>query len=218
MDPTAPASQEPVVAKKQPEKCTWCLFKSVDEGRLKTHIREKHHQCDICDIAFKTPVSLREHLRQRHGKKNGTAISCDECNFSALNQVHLRKHKNKHHKVRQCGQGQNQTSSEYDLDSHTAKQHKTKRMVTCRYWKAGTCRNQSCAYLREIVMCRYGTRCSRGTYCRFGHPDATANQRQNVNPWINPAFTSNVSYEKEFPFLGQRPADQCQCQVRGRGF
>ena len=120
--PAAPANQEPVVtAKKQPEKCTWLLFKSVDEGRLKNHIREKHQQCDVCNIAFKTSVSLREHLKQRHGKQNGTAVSCDECTFSALNQVHLRKHKNKHYnKERKCGQCQYKTNNEYELDTHKA--------------------------------------------------------------------------------------------------
>ena len=185
-------------------------------------MREKHQQCDVCDISFKTPFYLREHLRERHDKKNGTAISCEECGFSALNTVHLRKHTTKHHKKeRKCGQCHYKTNSEYDLDAHIAQEHKRKRQITCKFWREGRCNNQNCSYLHEMVMCRYGARCLRGAACRFGHPEQTVSHRQNISPWINPAFTANNSYEREFPFLGQRPAGQCQsqcCKVRGRGF
>ncbi len=43
-----PLSSSPVVTKKMKlGKCNWCQFKSVDDGRLKTHINKKHQQCDI---------------------------------------------------------------------------------------------------------------------------------------------------------------------------
>ena len=220
--PSEPVSASPVTAKNHPEKCTWCHYKSIDPVRLKTHIKEKHQQCDVCDISFKTPVSLREHMKNRHGSQNGTAVSCEDCNFSALSKVHLRKHQNKHNnKERKCGQCQYKTNNEYKLESHITQQHKQKRQVTCRYWKAGNCNKQNCSFLHEIVMCRYGSRCYRRNSCRYGHPDETVREGQNISPWIYPAFSANSSCKNEFPFLGQRPMGQCHnqcCIVRGRGF
>ena len=68
-----PQSSSPVVTKKiKLEKCNWCQFKSVDDGRLKTHIKKKHQQCDICDISFKTSVSQRQHMRLKHDKEPNT--------------------------------------------------------------------------------------------------------------------------------------------------
>ena len=204
-------------------KCTWCQFRSVDKARLKNHIKEKHQQCDICEVAFKTPVSLREHMRNRHDKQNGTTIICEQCNFSALNQVHLRKHTVKHHSERKCNQCDFKTTSEHAMETHTSKQHTTKKQVTCRYWRRnGSCRYQdSCSFVHQIIPCRYGDRCTRGNSCRFGHENVEpVKERQNISPWINPAFVSNGPYEKEFPFLGRAPGqclNQC-CKVRGMGF
>ena len=64
-----------------------------------------------------------------------------------------------------------------------------------------------------VLLLLYGS-------CRFGHPEGS--ERPNISPWSNPAYTvtAQTTYDREFPFLGQRPAGQCQsqcCNVRGRG-
>ena len=121
-NPFVPAP--PVPTGDKLHKCTWCQFKSVDKARLKNHIKEKHQQCDICEVAFKTPVSLREHMRTVHDKQHGTTIKCEQCNFSALNQVHLRKHTIKHHRERKCKANYMQIMEKWILQ-------KSKQLLIC---------------------------------------------------------------------------------------
>ena len=41
-------------AKSNPLSCGKCLYKNktIDESRLRAHMRDNHHTCDLCDITF----------------------------------------------------------------------------------------------------------------------------------------------------------------------
>ena len=77
-------------AKSNPLSCgKWQVYKTIDESRLRAHMRDNHHICDLCDITFDTPIDLREHnkyivdtpidLREHNKAPKETAYSCDEC-------------------------------------------------------------------------------------------------------------------------------------------
>ena len=74
-------------------------------------MRDNHH---ICDITFDTPIDHK----QDHKAPKGTAYSCDECGFSALNRGHLRKHKRRHHQEVSCNTCDFKTRNERHMVEH----------------------------------------------------------------------------------------------------
>ena len=74
-------------------------------------MRDNHH---ICDITFDTPIDHK----QDHKAPKGTAYSCDECGFSALNRGHLRKHKRRNHQEVSCNTCDFKTRNERHMVEH----------------------------------------------------------------------------------------------------
>ena len=147
------------------------------------------NKCDICSRAFKSPDRLRTHLEVTHGKVKGTMFECRICKFSALNKEHLKLHLQKsesHHK--------------------SVSIHKKNR--TCRFWKNNTCNRSPCQFKHELINCKFGNNCYN-QYCQYEH------QRQgSINPWSNPAFLDQNSFQQNFPFLAQ---NHCMWQKRNMG-
>ena len=64
----------------------------TNKSRLRAHMRDNYHICDLCDITFDTPIDLREHnkyivdtpidLREHNKAPKETAYSCDECGIN----------------------------------------------------------------------------------------------------------------------------------------
>ena len=186
-EPSAPANSDQSV-KPKPKKCVWCPFQSSDPKILDTHMGEKHHKCDECHTSFTTLWSLREHNKNIHKKVNGTMLSCDTCHFSAVNQAHLNLHMTRCHKSQAQG---------------------NKKNVTCRFWRRGNCNNSWCEFKHELINCRYGSTCGRGSSCKFAHfskdnAESHEPRKHVVNPWINPAFQNQQTFDKEFPLLGEQ--------------
>ena len=232
---TPAAKATPVSKPKTPlHKCTLCAYQTTDENRLKTHREHKHIKCDICSTEFKTPFYLRMHLRDAHHKVNGTMAQCTTCQHSALTAEHLRKHKEIHHKEVKCTKCEHTTKDKYQMREHMFAMHK--KNFTCKFWARGNCKNSLCQYKHEPIFCKYGNKCRR-TSCHFQHQNTTVNGRnhhlqQNNHqqqdtwrsasspaeppsaPWHNPAFSDQMAYNQQFPFLGE-----CQnpCCKRGRG-
>ena len=170
-------------------KCNRCSFKTVSAERLKVHYKQNHFNCDLCDITLGTATALRAHNKTMHKAPGGTAHKCDSCDFSAVNEAHLKKHVSRHHKQLNCKRCDFRTLIEYDMTEH---------MRTHR---------------RQVTQCKFGFNCRNRTTCRFEHsnnnqrqspmrPGRQYNQRNN-NPWINPAFVSQSAYDNSFPFLVQ---------------
>ena len=142
-------------------------------------------------------------------------IQCKICKFSALSENHLNLHFRKHHKDLSCKECSFQTKSEYILKNHVSTMHK--KNVTCKFWRQNSCKNNNCQYKHELRTCRYGNNCRRSD-CMFEHNSSNQNQqnirKNDINPWINPAFLGQKAYSENFPFLGHT---QCQCQKRNPG-
>ena len=167
--------------------CERCSFKSVSEERLKIHNKRNHFTCDLCDITLGTACALRAHNKNVHKAPGGTAHTCQTCDFSALNEAHLKKHASRHHKELKCSRCDFKTLKESDMAEHVRYQHK-----------------------RQVMQCKFGFNCRKRLTCRFEHP--TNAQRpppmrahnQNIDtPWMHPAFVSQSAYNTSFPFLVQ---------------
>ena len=217
-DPTAPsvavAAPQRVDMVKEIHKCSLCEFNSNDENSLKTHVSMKHHQCDICERILKTPVLLRSHLQEIHEMKNGTMISCKECDFSALNEQHLKVHTERHHKEIFCNQCHFHTRSIEKLKRHKTERHRRERNETCKYWMENRCNRDNCQYQHRRLSCRYGQKCNVRN-CQFEHPFVPSPTQPQTSPWINPAFLKGAESVKSFPFLGE--TCQCRRQNKSRG-
>ena len=182
-------------------------------------MRDNHQTCDLCDITFDTPIELREHNKQVHKAPKGTAYSCDDCGFSALNRCHLRKHNRRHHQEISCNTCDFKTRNEHHMGEHK-KEHK--KEVTCRFWRKGNCRKtaKDCEFKHEPIQCKFGLSCRRGETCRFEHPNNRNSEtpvwenQQNENQWNNPAFGNQAEYNANFPFLVQA---LWQMATRNRG-
>ena len=201
--------------------CDWCDVKCTSKHNLKAHISLKHHQCDICEIILRTPVLLRSHLKEIHDKKNGTQVDCSDCDFSALNEQHLKLHLDRHHKELSCNQCDFKTRTWVKLRDHIAEKHIRARNTTCKYWLENRCNRQHCQYKHEIVRCKFGINCNR-INCRYEHPVRTGTSQRSQptpftpSPWTNPAFLTGAKSVESFPFLEK----SCQCQrieIRPRG-
>lgn len=172
--------------------CSWprCPYKTKDEVRLQPHwdLKHKKHEekCDVCNSVFESAFYLRAHLRDAHNKVNGAMMQCTICHFSALNASHLKRHQETH------------------------KNANKKKNLTCKYWARGSCTKAQCQFKHERVVCKYGSNCRKGSSCHFEHQNTTENRRhtqqhhvrspQTNPPWINPAFSDQVSYNQQFPF------------------
>ena len=201
--------------------CDWCDVKCTSKHNLKAHISLKHHQCDICEIILRTPVLLRSHLKEIHDKKNGTQVDCSDCDFSALNEQHLKLHWDRHHKELSCNQCDFKTRTWVKLRDHIAEKHIRARNTTCKFWLENRCNRQHCQYKHEIVRCKFGINCNR-INCRYEHPVRTGTSQRSKptqstpSPWTNPAFLTGAKSVESFPFLEK----SCQCQrieIRPRG-
>ena len=200
--PSAPAASDQSVQPKL-KKCAWCSFETSDSNILDKHMGEKHHRCDECHTSFKTTWSLREHNKNIHKKINGTMMCCDTCHFSAVNKAHLNLHMNSCHKSQARG---------------------NKRNVTCRFWRRDNCNNSQCEFKHEMINCRYGSTCRKGSSCSYAHfskdnAESHEPRQHAVNPWINPAFQNKQTFDKEFPFLGEqiRTLEKMCRQLRNQG-
>jgi uncharacterized Zn-finger protein len=89
----------------RPFKCTYpdCEFSCAQRSTLTRHLKDVHsskkHSCSQCEKAFKTPVSLRQHVRAMHTEKN---LICDfeGCGKAFSYYVDLKNHKNNHQNAR----------------------------------------------------------------------------------------------------------------------
>ena len=189
-------------------KCGHCDFKATNENSLKNHVGHCHYKCDICSRVLGTVTQLRSHIRDIHDKQNGTMMECRTCKFSSLSKKHLEIHIRRHHRDLSCKECDYKTKSLNLLKEHSAQAHKHRNTV-CKYWLQNRCRRTSCQFLHEQRNCKFGLNCKRSN-CRFIHPKAvdTVQNKPRVNPWINPAFLSENTYNGEFPFLGKT----CRCQ------
>lgn len=174
--------------------CSWasCNYKTKVENRLQGHIEWRHKEkCDICSSSFETAYDLRLHLRDAHHKVNGSMKQCTTCQFSALNDRHLRRHIALHHKEAPVGAN--------------------KKNITCKYWARGNC--------RRGLSCHFDHPKPAGNQQRHGVRSQRTASQSNYSapraPWSNPAFSNQDTFNQQFPFLGQ-----CQnsCCKRGRGF
>ena len=73
-----PVTNTQPTAKSKVFSCNKCIYKTIDEQRLKAHYRDSHITCDLCDITFGTPVEegwheLRQHNIHVHKAPGGTA-------------------------------------------------------------------------------------------------------------------------------------------------
>ena len=66
--PQPQASAEPSLLK-----CDWCIYKTMSAERLKDHYKQKHFNCDLCDITLGTARALRTHNKSVHKAPGGTA-------------------------------------------------------------------------------------------------------------------------------------------------
>ena len=172
-------------------KCDRCVFKSVSEERLKNHYRQNHFNCDLCDITLGTAYALRAHNKNMHKAPGGTAKKCETCDYSAVNEAHLKKHVRRHHKEVKCNKCDFRTVKEYDLAEHIRRYHSS-----------------------QDIQCKFGVNCRKRLTCRFNHPNTEqrssprGGRGSNVNinpnnPWIHPAYVSQSAYNSSFPFLVQ---------------
>ena len=194
-------------------KCDLCNYQTIDETRLNKHKESKHlnlNICDICTTDFKSPPELRNHLKHAHSKVNGSMLQCTDCNFSALNQRHLTKHRDLHHKDLKCTKCDYKTKAEVHLKEHMSLMHR--KNFTCKFWARGNCQNAHCQYKHELILCKFGNKCRRQSSCHFQHQDASNpdSPTQFQAPWSNPAFSNQGSYNQEFPFLGQCQRNCCR--------
>ena len=203
-DPSSQPVIAPVTEITQMQKCNICDFQAKDGVELKIHIDKKHHQCNICSRILKSPVMLREHLRRIHDKEKGTWSNCNICQFSALNEHHLKMHIARHHRELACNKCEFKTRTEGQLKEHIERKHRRKQSLTCRFWLQDSCKKQNCSFLHQRVECKFGNNCRRNN-CKFIHIDMqTRNTPQNNPAWINPAFLENShAYDQNYPFLGK---------------
>ena len=162
----------------------------MSEERLKVHYKQKHYNCDLCDITLGTARALRAHNKSVHSAPGGTAQNCDICDFSAVNKAHLKKHVSSHHKEVKCNRCDFKTLKEYEMAEHVRQQHR-----------------------RQFIQCKFGFNCRNRSTCRFDHSkneqrqtprrDNNQNNQNNNSPWIHPAFVSQLTYNNSFPFLVQ---------------
>ena len=54
-------------------KCDRCIYKTISAERLKDHYKQKHFNCDLCDITLGTARALRTHNKSVHKAPGGTA-------------------------------------------------------------------------------------------------------------------------------------------------
>ena len=198
--PAAPPRPAPVPAAGSQHRpsvfpCPWakCNYKTHVENRLQGHIEWQHKEkCDICARSFEKAAALRAHLRDAHHKVKGTMKQCTICQFSALNDRHLRRHTTLHHKDQK------------------------KETNTCKYWIRGNCRRGlSCQFEHPKAA---GNQQRQEHARQEGQRTAPAQSNYSAPraPWFNPAFSNQASFNQHFPsFLGQGQNRNCQ---RGRGF
>ena len=139
-------------------------------------------------------------------------MECEICKFSALSKKHLRTHVNKHHRELACKDCNFKTKSGTQLKEHTAQKHRSPS--TCKYWLQNSCTRVSCQFLHVLRKCKFGVNCTRNN-CKFKHPEELkpVQNKQRINPWSNPAYLNENSYNAEFPFLGKT----CRCHQRTQG-
>ena len=169
-------------------KCQTCDFSSKEQNVLRDHISKVHKQCDLCPDYFLSVLALRDHIKLKHNKDNGTFRNCNKCHYSAVNRSHLKAHIESHHKKEKA-----QTINKINK--------------TCKYWRDSSCNfGQNCKFKHEFIMCTFKERCRDILNCRFEHekPGTVKRSVQNiVNPWsISAAPPANDI--QNFPFLGQR--------------
>ena len=214
--PDLPPEIADIVLGESEFKCTGCDFVSKDSNMLKIHISKVHKQCEMCPEHFPSVLSLRDHIRLKHNKKNGTYKKCDECDFSSVNRAHLQAHIRGHHREER---------------SHT-KMNKVNK--TCKYWRDSACNfGKDCRFKHEIIVCIFGQNCRDIQNCRFEHekPGPARTVRKDFNSWPNLTVSPTINANRSL-FLGQGQQQQqqqpqqkhqtCQCpgcpsMNRGRG-
>ena len=143
---------------------------------------------------------------------------CKLCKFSTLNESHLKIHIKRHHEIT-CKKCDYKAKTMFNLKEHVAQNHTKKGM--CRYWRQGNCQQTNCQYKHGLINCKFGNNCTRSN-CQYEHPKSrgtngsSSNGRQNINPWINPAFLRNQdNYNSNFPFL-VNPCLHCPKRTMGQ--
>ena len=78
--------------------CNIC-GKKVKQSSLREHVKwiheeHKKEQCELCGLELMNILSLRQHMKKVHGKREHL---CEQCNYMAVSDYNLRLHINKMH-------------------------------------------------------------------------------------------------------------------------
>ena len=77
-------------------KCKQCEYITNDENHMNRHVRAKHLvkniKCEKCEFITDKQLNMIQHVNAKH-----TLKSCNECDFTTLTQMEMKKHKKDHH-------------------------------------------------------------------------------------------------------------------------
>ena len=76
--------------------CGQCDFKCKRKDNIYQHIRNKHLEknirCEECEFVTNRKFVLKRHIHAKH-----TLKKCNECDYTSLSQLDIKKHKNNQH-------------------------------------------------------------------------------------------------------------------------
>ena len=105
-------------------KCDHCNFHSDDRSNVVRHEKTTHgneiYNCDQCDFKCKRKDHLYRHIRNKHLEKN---IRCEECEFVTDRKGVLKRHIHAKHTLKKCNECDYTSLSQLDIKKHKNNQH-----------------------------------------------------------------------------------------------
>ncbi|XP_050346187.1 zinc finger protein 83-like [Nymphalis io] len=156
-----------------PFECVPCgrrfLSKSLRDQHTLIHTKDRPHECDQCDKAFRSNIGLTQHKRQVHDKEKSHL--CQFCSKRFFKKYHLQIHIRSHSKERpyecpDCGKFFSTTSI---LKNHRLI-HTNVKMFACQLCDMTFCKP---GYLRNHMVCHTKEKRYSCKYCGllFGRSD-----------------------------------------------
>ncbi|XP_047529852.1 zinc finger protein 708-like [Vanessa atalanta] len=156
-----------------PFECVPCgrrfISKSLRDQHTLIHTKDRPHECDQCDKAFRSTIALTQHKRQVHDKEK--THLCQFCSKRFFKKYHLQIHIRSHSKERpyecpDCGKFFSTTSI---LKNHRLI-HTDVKMFACELCDMTFCKP---GYLRNHMICHTKEKRYSCKYCGllFGRSD-----------------------------------------------